>query len=190
MGRAKENLSSKERILYETHLHWILFFEAASYIAIAVMISLVAYKYGGTWEKFIHYLSLPFWLYGGVKIFLEWMQHSSADFIVTSNRVIIKVGVLNRSSLSMPLTKIESIEIDQTLFGQMMGFGTIHITGTGTAASKFEYITAPGTFRQKIQQATNVIDEGGNNNDEQGSFEQETIGKKPPSSYRKRARRR
>jgi|GEM_PF-1133744 len=192
MGRAKEYLSTKEHIIHETHLHWILFLESASYTIMAIGISFIAYKYGGTWSKTIHYCSLPFWVYGAVKLLLEWMQHSSADFIVTNNRVIIKVGVLNRSSLSIPLSKIESIEIDQTLMGQMMGYGSIHITGTGTATSKFEYIASPGTFRQKIQHATNILDAGEQNQPEEDSpaEQQENVGKQTPTSYRKRIRRR
>ena len=191
MGRAKNYLSNKERIVYETHLHWVLFIESVSYLVIALLISAAAYKYGGEYAKLIHYISLPFWLYGGVKVFLEWIQHASADFIITNSRVILKVGVLKRSSLSIPLTKIESIEIDQTLIGQLLGFGTIHITGTGTATSKFEYISSPGTFRQRIQQATNALES--ENHESLGDEEissQEKISSKPPVSYRKRVRRR
>jgi uncharacterized membrane protein YdbT with pleckstrin-like domain len=192
MGRAKEYLSSKERIVYETHLHWVLFLEAVSYIGIAILISGIAYKYGGSYEKFIHYLSLPFWAYGGIKFLLEWIQHTSADFIVTNSRVIIKVGVLNRSSLSIPLTKIESIEIDQTLIGQLFGFGSVHITGTGTATSKFEYITAPGTFRQKIQQATSLLENAQERQESQSEhdYDEVTEPKIRATSYRKRLRRR
>ncbi len=195
MGRAKELLSHKERILYETHLHWVLFLEAASYIFIAIGISFLGYKWGGQYEKLFHYCSLPFWGYGGVKFLMEWVQHTSADFIVTNNRVIIKVGVLKRSSLSMPLSKIESIEIDQTLVGQIFGFGNIHITGTGTATSKFEYLTAPGAFRQKIQHATNMLDTDtlGEHDNDGSIVEQEYQHEpkpKPKPLHKKRLRRR
>lgn len=192
MGKAKEFLSQKERIIYETHLHWILFFEAMSYIFIAIAISTLGYKWGGQYEKVFHYSSLPFWGYGGIKFLLEWVQHRSADFIVTNNRVIIKVGVLKRSSLSMPLTKIESIEIDQTLTGQMLGYGTIHITGTGTATSKFDFLTAPSKFRQKIQHATNLLDAHEHQDDFEDSEDTVEIEKagKSKETYRRRLRRR
>jgi uncharacterized membrane protein YdbT with pleckstrin-like domain len=195
MGRAKEFLSQKERIVYETHLHWVLFADAVGYFIIAILFSIAAHRVGGSYEKFIHYLSLPFWLYGGIKFLLEWVQHRSADFIITNSRVIIKVGVLKRSSLSIPLSKIESIEIDQTLIGQLFGFGSMHITGTGTATSKFEYITAPGTFRQKIQHATNLLEnaqETQEASDQEEFTEEPTTPKKTTtaSSYRKRFKRR
>lgn len=198
MGRAKEFLSKKERIVYETHLHWILFLDSVMYFVIAILFSFVAHRIGGEYEKFIHYLSLPFWAYGGIKFLMEWVQHTSADFIITNTRVIIKVGVLKRSSLSIPLTKIESIEIDQTLIGQIFGFGSMHITGTGTATSKFEYITAPGTFRQKIQHATNLLENNQENQESSEAGEQEEFTEEPTtpkktttaSSYRKRFKRR
>ena len=155
MSKTRDTLSSKEKIVYETHLHWVLFLEALSYILIGLGVSVIAYEYGGIYQKFVHYCSLPFWLYGAIKFLMEWVQHRSSDFIITNNRVIIKVGVINRSSVSMPLSKIESIEIDQTLAGQLFGYGSIHITGTGTATSKFNFLANPGKFRQKIQQASN-----------------------------------
>lgn len=189
MGRAKEFLSQRERIIYETHLHWVLFLEAVSYLLIAIGISVLGYRWGGQYEKLFHYCSLPFWAYGGIKFLLEWIQHSSADFIVTNNRVIIKVGVLKRSSLSMPLSKIESIEIDQTLVGQLFGFGSIHITGTGTATSKFAYLSAPSLFRQKIQHATNLLDAGQNEQGEEDIAEEDTMTLQPKPTRRRLRRR-
>jgi membrane protein YdbS with pleckstrin-like domain len=173
---------SREKIIYQTRLHWVLFLESVGILLIAILINFAGYRIsGGQYHTYGNYLSLPFWAYGGVKFLLEWIQNTSSDFVVTSNRIVIRVGVLKRSSLSMPLSKIESIEVDQTILGQMLGYGSIHITGTGTATSKFDFISNPGLFRQKIQLAS-----GGGASEELA----EKMPEKSGNSYRRRMRRR
>jgi uncharacterized membrane protein YdbT with pleckstrin-like domain len=184
MAKVKSSITAaREKIIYQTHLHWILFLESAGILTLGTLVWMLGHRYAPQYQIYFSYLSLPFFVYGGFKLLLEWIQHTSSDFVITSNRIVIKVGVLKRSSLSMPLNKIESIEVDQTITGQLFGYGSIHITGTGTATSKFDFINNPSQFRQKIQQASHG-----------GADEDTHVTEKPKAqtgtSYRRKLRRR
>lgn len=158
----KSHLNKGERIVYNTSLHWVGFIEPVSVVIIGLLFLYLSYHYReiiGEGSKYLEYISLGVLLYGGIKFMIEMVKHNASEFVVTTERVIIKVGVLKRSSLAMPLSKIESIEIDQSIMGRILNFGTIQITGTGTAESMFHHLSNPAKFRQKMQLASGSADE-------------------------------
>lgn len=178
MSFAKDNLAKGERIIYKTSLHWIVFLESGFILLTGLAIFYLGQsnsKSLGEAVVYIDYLAYIILAYGVIKFMIEFILHSSSEFVVTTSRILIKVGVLKQTSLAMPLSKVESIEVVQSILGQIFGFGTIHITGTGTATSKFDLISHPVTFRRKMQLASNT-----------GPDEEREIELKP--SYRRKRR--
>ena len=74
------------------------------------------------------------------------------EFAVTNRRVIVKTGLISRRTLEMNLNKIESVNVDQSIFGRMLGYGTITIIGTGGTRESFPDISNPLKFRKKFQE--------------------------------------
>ena len=58
---------------------------------------------------------------------------------------------LNRQSLETLLSKIEGIGVEQDLWGRLLGFGTIMITGTGGTRESIAGIPRPLEFRRHVQ---------------------------------------
>jgi uncharacterized membrane protein YdbT with pleckstrin-like domain len=52
----------------------------------------------------------------------------------------------------MNLSKIESVNVDQSILGRMLGYGTIRIIGTGGTREEFPNISNPIEFRKKFQE--------------------------------------
>jgi uncharacterized membrane protein YdbT with pleckstrin-like domain len=77
-----------------------------------------------------------------------------SEFAITNRRVIIKLGVVSRRTFEMNLSKIESVNVDQTLLGRMLGYGTITLIGTGGTRETFADIAAPIEFRRQFQHTT------------------------------------
>ncbi len=153
MSQANQS-NRRERRIYSTSLHWVIFSESIGILLLGFFISFLGARYReflGSMTMIIEYLSLFVLIFGGGKFLIELIRLRTSEFLITSDRVIIKVGVIQRSSTSMPLSKIESIEIDQSILGRLLGFGSIQITGTGTAESKFDYLNNPHKFRRKMQ---------------------------------------
>lgn len=74
------------------------------------------------------------------------------EFAVTNRRVIVKTGLISRRTLEMNLNKIESVNVDQSIFGRILGYGTITIIGTGGTRESFPDISNPLKFRKKFQE--------------------------------------
>jgi membrane protein YdbS with pleckstrin-like domain len=91
----------------------------------------------------IGFLALPF----------AYLRYRFTNFVVTNKRITIKRGWLNRSTFEMLLQKVESIHVDQTFFGRLLGCGTIVICGTGGSRELFPGIKDPAAFRQHAMDA-------------------------------------
>lgn len=82
-----------------------------------------------------------------------WIQRAASEFAVTNRRVIIKVGIIQRRTLELNLGKVESIEVEQSIWGRMFSFGDIEVIGTGGTREQFQRIGDPLGFRKAVAEA-------------------------------------
>jgi uncharacterized membrane protein YdbT with pleckstrin-like domain len=88
---------------------------------------------------------------GGLIWVNVWAKRASAEFAVTTKRVIVAVGAVRRRTLELMLDKVETVGVDQTLAGRIFNFGTVTITGSGGTRESFEHLAAPLEFRRQVQ---------------------------------------
>jgi uncharacterized membrane protein YdbT with pleckstrin-like domain len=81
-------------------------------------------------------------------IFKRWTD----EFGITNRRVIVKTGLIARDTIEMNLSKIESVNVDQSVLGRILGFGNIIIIGTGGTREVFERIANPIQFKKCFQE--------------------------------------
>jgi uncharacterized membrane protein YdbT with pleckstrin-like domain len=77
------------------------------------------------------------------------------EFAVTNKRVIIKTGLISRKTFEMNHSKIETVNVDQSILGRILGYGTIRIVGSGGSKEEFPNIQKPLEFRKKFQELSN-----------------------------------
>ena len=83
---------------------------------------------------------------------LPIIRQVTSEFVITNKRIIIKTGFIARKTLEMNLNKIESVNVDQGIWGRILGYGTITIIGTGGTKESFPDISRPLLFRRKFQE--------------------------------------
>lgn len=69
-----------------------------------------------------------------------------------NRRVVVKTGLVSRRTIELLLNKVESIEVNETPFGRMLGYGTIVLIGTGRTPEPFHQVAHPLEFRSQVQQ--------------------------------------
>ena len=74
------------------------------------------------------------------------------EFAITNKRVIIKTGLISLKTVELNLSKIESVNVDQSVLGRILGYGSLKIVGTGGTKEIFPNINKPLTFRKKFQE--------------------------------------
>jgi uncharacterized membrane protein YdbT with pleckstrin-like domain len=75
----------------------------------------------------------------------------TSEFAITNKRIIIKVGFITRRTIEMNLVKVESVGIDQSILGRVLGYGTVKVIGTGGTHEPFSNISNPLEFRKQFQ---------------------------------------
>lgn len=80
------------------------------------------------------------------------IAYTTSEFAITNKRVIIKIGLIGRTTLEMNLQKIETVNINQSVLGRMLGYGTVTIVGTGGTKETFSPIANPLEFRKRFQE--------------------------------------
>jgi uncharacterized membrane protein YdbT with pleckstrin-like domain len=87
---------------------------------------------------------------------LAWIyiKVRSTELAITNKRVIAKFGFVRRSTIEINLSKVESIQVDQSLLGRMFNFGTVIIAGAGSPVAPIANVANPIEFRKKFMEAT------------------------------------
>lgn len=81
------------------------------------------------------------------------IERATSEYAVTNKRVIMKTGLIWRETFEMALQKIESIGVEQSLLGRMLGYGTVTVSGTGQNSVHFGGVCDPMGFRKAYVQA-------------------------------------
>lgn len=74
----------------------------------------------------------------------------TTELAVSNKKIIGKVGFIRRTSVDLPLSKLESININQGVFGRIFNYGTVGFRGVGGNDIAIPYIKDPLSFRRIV----------------------------------------
>jgi uncharacterized membrane protein YdbT with pleckstrin-like domain len=143
-------LQPDETVVHATRLHLIIFLTAALWLAAALVLLIIALGSSGDWRiggEALAAFCVIFAIASGLPALI---RRASTELAVTDRRVIYKSGVFSRHTLEMNRSKVESVDVDQSVLGRILGFGTITVRGTGGSLEPIRMISDPLTFRSHI----------------------------------------
>jgi uncharacterized membrane protein YdbT with pleckstrin-like domain len=152
MGRYIDDiLQPGEKVLYSTNAHWIFYSPAiAAWVAAIVLFALSR----TTATEGIVQLCLSAAavvaiaaLYWTVK---AWFHRWTTETDVTNLRVVHKAGFIKRRTFEMSLDKVESVDVNQTILGRLLNYGSVTVRGVGEGSETIETIASPLDFRNHI----------------------------------------
>ncbi len=154
MGYIHKSLLEGEDIIYLTRRHKIIF----AYPVIWLLLSAILF---GVKAVFVYTAQTDIALLIFSGIFLAaalihalviWILYISAEFGITNQRVIVKEGFLKRKTVEVFLKSVESVQVDQSIWGRILNFGTIIVSGTGGVTDPLNMIRKPLDFKKQVQQ--------------------------------------
>lgn len=136
-----------DKIIYYTKLNWIIFFwpVISLCIALAVYMSVTQLKE----------VALFFGVFALFWILITWITYQYSSITIKRKQVILRTGLIIRQTVDIPLSKIETIDIRQSIIGSIFRYGALIITGTGGTRHLINYIDKPLTCRRYIEQLMN-----------------------------------
>jgi uncharacterized membrane protein YdbT with pleckstrin-like domain len=146
-------LQPDERVVCTTGPHWLLYAPAALLVIAAIVIAYFADQYGGD----LGFAALILAAIAAALAIVLWLRafvrRATTELAATNKRVIYKTGLLRRHTVEMNIDKVESVNVDQSLFGRLFDYGTVTVHGTGGSLEPLPNIANPITFRNYVTAA-------------------------------------
>ena len=168
MSYVEKHLIEGEQIIYTTRLHWIvlvvpLLLGVIFGIVGIVLLVLVASSGPpasdtGHPSTFSGTFSLAMAIGGILLLFIAVilfvrgiLKRNSTQMTVTNMRVVASVGIASRRSVEIFLSRVESVGVEESVMGRMLGYGTVIVRGTGGTPESFNKVAHPLEFRTQVQ---------------------------------------
>jgi uncharacterized membrane protein YdbT with pleckstrin-like domain len=156
VGYIERNLVPGETLVYKTGWHWIVMFwssMAGLLVAVggAALIVLANLEAGAEYHREILIAGVAALIFAAIVVIAGAVHRAATEVAVSSQRVLIKTGLLSRRSIEVLLPKVESIGINENFMGRLLGYGTVVIRGTGGTYETFDNIRQPNELRRQVQ---------------------------------------
>jgi len=160
LSYVEKHLIPGELVQYQTKLHWIVMLGHA---ALAVLLDLLAIGIVVGWALLgtkakgssipaaVYLFALACFVIGGALFFIGILKRNATEMAVTNKRVIVKTGIVDRRTIEILLSRIESVAVEEPALGRLMGYGTVIVRGTGGTPEVFSKIYHPLEFREQVQ---------------------------------------
>lgn len=129
--------------------HWFFLFEPTISLLGAVIVGIIVLK--AELPDLLRFatglLILVVLVWFGVR-YLKWI---TTNFVVTSDRVVFRVGVLAKKGIEIPLERINTVFFSQSIFERMIGAGDLGIESAGERGSEtFQDVRKPSAVQNEI----------------------------------------
>ena len=135
MSYIEDSLSAGEKVEALFKLHWFAWVPMVLWLILGIV------TFGLTWLVALY----------------EFLRLKFIEQGVTNKRVVLKRGIISRKTDEMKLTSIETVEIDQGVWGRIFGFGTIKVTGRGISDVVYKGIDDPMAVKRQIESISNPV---------------------------------
>ncbi len=162
MAFSKKLLNEHEELIVDLNPHWWHFATPLAGLVlatvIAVLLSRLADAISASW-----FYSLKNWatvlIVGAalLNLIVRMLQWSTTHFVVTSDRVIFRKGIIGKTGIDIPLERVNNVSIHQSVLERMVGAGDLLIESGGEDGQQlFTDVSSPVEVQNIIHNAIRV----------------------------------
>ena len=151
MSYISRSLSQGEEILLRAHLHWCCFLGEWLFTLLTVGVAAVLFLQFQELSQVGQYALTGFLALMSYWTVHKWLVILSIDMVITNRRVIYKEGLLAVTTAEILNSKIESVAIEQSVLGHILGYANIHFSGTGTAHVTYKYVSQASRIKSELE---------------------------------------
>lgn len=140
MRLAGITLTDDENFIVTGRIHEAIFWKSVAVIVLG-MLMLPTFAFSlGVFLMFV----------GALMLGLAWLTRRFLILAATNKRVFIRSGFLYADMIELRYSQMETIELGITPIGQIFGYGSVIITGTGQRRVIVPFVADALTFRAKV----------------------------------------
>lgn len=153
MGYSKDMLNDSETVAVDLHPHWWFFAESVSALVVGFVVAVAVASAGidNALGDLLSLLSIAILIVTGAWVAIRFLKWSNTHFVVTSQRLIFRQGVIGRSGIEIPLERVNNVNFNQSVFERIIGAGDLLIESGGESGQeRFTDIRHPDTVQKII----------------------------------------
>ena len=156
-------LNDDETVVLDFHPHWIYFVEAVLALVAAIALGIFALTLDdGGGKDALRITSLVLIAGTAIWVVARYVLWVTSNFVITSDRVIYRAGLIAKRGIDIPLERVNSIQMKQGLIERLVGAGDLMIESGGEyGQSKFSDIRNPERVQKLIYQQMDLNEDRG-----------------------------
>jgi uncharacterized membrane protein YdbT with pleckstrin-like domain len=150
MDAIQRQLEAGEQMVFRTRLHAVALAGTAGFAAFVlgtVALIVARNELAGQTIRLLWLAGVVVIVLGAVPPYLRWR---AAAFAVTSQRVIVRLGLRSRHMFMLPLAEVTSVAVERPLGGRLLGYGTLRVATADGGADAFSRVARPEAFRDAL----------------------------------------
>lgn len=158
----EREVQGDERVIYVADLHWIVYHFGALLLIAGWLIgnfgSRLAGRFMGT--EVAQFVAFPLTIFaigvialGALHLLTGFIRQISTELIITNRRVISKRGFITTTTYEVMLGRVEGANINQSVAGRILGYGTVMVKGTGGGLAPIDHVANPYRFHAVLMKA-------------------------------------
>ena len=145
-------LNDDEEVVLDLHPHWWTLAAPSVALALALAAAIAAsVRVHGTVHDPVVIALLMVVLAALVWFVRRYLRWATTNFVVTTDRLIFRSGVLAKHGRELPLQRVNDITFHQSLFERMLGAGDLMVESGGERGQQtFSRIPHPADVQNEI----------------------------------------
>jgi len=147
-----------EQLRATGRLHWAIYLKSWFFLILALtagidffhLRSADANSPDGSISLVLEVVGAALLIVGLLMLLSAWVRRVTTEIVVTDRRILFKEGFLRRRTMEMNMSKVETVDVVQSIPGRIFNYGTILIRGTGSSYEPLSLIGDPLTLRNAI----------------------------------------
>ncbi len=150
----KKLLNDYETVAVDLHPHWWYFAQPVAALVGSIILGILTRIFTdgtGTPRTVLVYLVIALILASMIWVVVRYLKWNTTNFVVTSDRLIFRSGVLSKMGVEIPLERVNTIHFNQSIFERMTGSGDLVIESGGEdGQQRFTDIRRPDRVQKLI----------------------------------------
>jgi hypothetical protein len=151
VGYVEQTLGAGERVICSTRLHWIIF--ARVFILLALGVLALSLPTSTNEQRiFFNAAGVVLLILVPIAAVRALIALTTTEIAATTRRFVVKRGLFRRAVIEINAGQLESVTVYQSMFGRMLGYGTIIAGGTGSGVDPVAKVSRPLQLRDALNQ--------------------------------------
>jgi membrane protein YdbS with pleckstrin-like domain len=160
MPYPKNLLNDDETIAVDLHPHWWYFAEPVGLLVGGVLLAVLSLFVDFLDNSAVRTIALIMVIAAAIWLGVRYVKWISTNFVVTSDRVIFRQGIISKTGIEIPLERVNTVFFRQGIFERMIGTGDLMIESGGEGGQqRFSDIKDPDRVQNTIHKQMDINEE-------------------------------